>query len=220
MEDGSLADAKGRRVDFRNTIIIMTSNVGADVINRNMNLGFSTRVDVEKAQKREYDLMKDKVTAELKKTFKPEFINRLDGVVVFHSLDTVEIRSIADLLLNRLRTQMQEQEITLDVDTAAMDLLAKRGYDPNFGARPLRRIIQNLIEDPLAEGMLESKYPPGSTIHITVENDLLKIERYVPPVIDAEELAEMPTKAKRKKADKEIAGVAAGGGADDEPEVG
>jgi ATP-dependent Clp protease ATP-binding subunit ClpC len=206
-------------VDFRNTIIIMTSNVGADVINRDMSIGFSSRTDSEKTQKREYDLMKDKVTAELKKTFKPEFINRLDGVVVFHSLTNIEIRSIADLLLNRLRNQMAEQEITLDVNTDAMDLLARRGYDPNFGARPLRRIIQNLIEDPLAEGMLESKYPAGSTINVTVENDLLKMDTHQPPVIDAQEVAEAAPKARRKKADKEAAGVTAGGD-DDEPEVG
>ena len=105
--------------------------------------------------------MKDKVVAELKKTFKPEFINRLDGVIVFHSLNNDEIRRIADLLLNRLRKQMKEQDITLDVTDEAMDLLAKRGYDPTFGARPLRRIIQNLIEDPLAEGMLESRFQAG-----------------------------------------------------------
>ncbi|HET7076559.1 MAG TPA: ATP-dependent Clp protease ATP-binding subunit [Chloroflexia bacterium] len=216
MEDGNLADAKGRRVDFRNTIIIMTSNVGADVINRDLNIGFSSRADTEKSQKRDYELMKDKVVAELKKTFKPEFINRLDGVIVFHSLNNTEIRRIADLLLNRLRKQIQEQDLTLDVSDEAMDLLAKRGYDPNFGARPLRRIIQNLIEDPLAEGMLESKFHAGGTIEVSVENDLLKLDSQpAPPTEDAP--AEEAPKAKRKsKADKEAAGVSAGG--DDEPE--
>jgi ATP-dependent Clp protease ATP-binding subunit ClpC len=160
--------------------------------------------------------MKDKVVAELKKTFKPEFINRLDGVIVFHSLNNTEIRRIADLLLNRLRKQIQEQDLTLDVSDEAMDLLAKRGYDPNFGARPLRRIIQNLIEDPLAEGMLESKFHAGGTIEVSVENDLLKLDSQpAPPTEDAP--AEEAPKAKRKsKADKEAAGVSAGG--DDEPE--
>jgi len=175
MEDGNLADAKGRRVDFRNTIIIMTSNVGADVINRDMNIGFSVRTDQEKAQKREYDLMKDKVLNELKKTFKPEFINRLDAVIVFHSLTNVQIRSISDLMLTRVRKQLKEHDMTIEVSDEAMDLLAKRGYDPTFGARPLRRIIQNLIEDPLAEGMLASQYLPGSQIDVTVEDDLLKL---------------------------------------------
>jgi ATP-dependent Clp protease ATP-binding subunit ClpC len=159
--------------------------------------------------------MKDKVVAELKKTFKPEFINRLDGVIVFHSLNNTEIRRIADLLLNRLRKQIQEQDLTLDVSDEAMDLLAKRGYDPNFGARPLRRIIQNLIEDPLAEGMLESKFHAGGTIEVSVENDLLKLDSKA--AAPEEATAEEAPKAKRKsKADKEAAGVSAGG--DDEPE--
>ncbi len=216
MEDGNLADAKGRRVDFRNTIIIMTSNVGADVINRDLSIGFSSRKDTEKTQQREYELMKDKVVAELKKTFKPEFINRLDGVIVFHSLTNTEIRRIADLLLNRLRNQLREQDMTLDVNDAAMDLLARRGYDPNFGARPLRRIIQNLIEDPLAEGMLQSRFQAGGAITITVENDLLKMENE--PKAEAPAVEEPAPKARRKaKPDKEAAGVATGG--DDEPEV-
>jgi ATP-dependent Clp protease ATP-binding subunit ClpC len=175
MEDGNLADAKGRRVDFRNTIIIMTSNVGADVINRDLNIGFSSRADTEKSQKRDYELMKDKVVAELKKTFKPEFINRLDGVIVFHSLNNTEIRRIADLLLNRLRKQIQEQEIALEITDKAMDLLGERGYDRQYGARPLRRIIQNLIEDPLAEGLLESRFASNTTIRVEVEDDLLKL---------------------------------------------
>jgi ATP-dependent Clp protease ATP-binding subunit ClpC len=218
MEDGNLADAKGRRVDFRNTIIIMTSNVGADVINRDLSIGFASRNDAEKTQKREYELMKDKVVNELKKTFKPEFINRLDGVIVFHSLTNDEIRRIADLLLNRLRKQMQEQDITLDVSDEAMDLLAKRGYDPTFGARPLRRIIQNLIEDPLAEGMLESRFQAGGAIGVSVENELLKLDNLAQPAEEGgEAVAEPPAKAKRKpKADKEAAGVASGG--EDEPE--
>jgi ATP-dependent Clp protease ATP-binding subunit ClpC len=218
MEDGNLADAKGRRVDFRNTIIIMTSNVGADVINRDLSIGFASRTDVEKTQKREYELMKDKVVNELKKTFKPEFINRLDGVIVFHSLTNEEIRRIADLLLNRLRKQMQEQDITLDVSDEAMDLLAKRGYDPTFGARPLRRIIQNLIEDPLAEGMLESRFQSGGAIGVSVENELLKLDNLERPAEEATEaVADPPAKAKRKtKADKEAAGVTSGG--EDEPE--
>ncbi|MFL5833832.1 MAG: ATP-dependent chaperone ClpB, partial [Solirubrobacterales bacterium] len=145
MEDGALSDAKGRKVDFRNTIIIMTSNVGAEVINRDVSLGFTIRSDEAKTAQREYDLMKDKVLAELKKTFRPEFLNRLDAVIVFHSLNTAHIRQIADLMLARVRKQLGEQNITLEVTDDAMELLATRGYDHNFGARPLRRIIQNLI---------------------------------------------------------------------------
>jgi ATP-dependent Clp protease ATP-binding subunit ClpC len=179
MEDGNQADAKGRRVDFLKTIIIMTSNVGADVINRDLSIGFTTRVDTEKTQKREYDLMKDKVLNELKKTFRPEFLNRLDAVVVFHSLTSAEIRRITNLLLARVRVQLKEHDITLDVTEEAMDLLAKRGYDPLYGARPLRRIIQNLIEDPLAEGLLDGKFLPSSHVDVEVEDDLLKLTSHL-----------------------------------------
>ncbi len=175
MEDGSLSDAKGRKVDFRNTIIIMTSNVGADVINRDVTFGFSVRQDEEKKAAREYETMKDKVLQELKKSFRPEFLNRLDAVIVFHSLNSSHIRQIADLMLTRVRTQLREQNIELRVTDTAMELLSTRGYDHNFGARPLRRIIQNLIEDPLAEGMLEQRYLPDTTVYVTVEEGLLKL---------------------------------------------
>jgi ATP-dependent Clp protease ATP-binding subunit ClpC len=176
MEDGNLADAKGRKVDFRNTIIIMTSNVGAEQITRDMNLGFAIKEDEEKTKAREYDRMREKVTAQLKQTFRPEFLNRIDAVVVFHSLAKEQIRQIVELELGRVRKQLSEQEIELEVTEAAMDLLGERGYDHTYGARPLRRIIQNLIEDPLAEGVLDSRFQSGSTVRVDVEEDLLKLE--------------------------------------------
>jgi ATP-dependent Clp protease ATP-binding subunit ClpC len=176
MEDGNLADAKGRKVDFRNTIIIMTSNVGAEQITRDMNLGFAIKEDEEKTKAREYDRMREKVTAQLKQTFRPEFLNRIDAVVVFHSLAKDQIRQIVELELDRVRKQLSEQEIELEVTEAAMDLLGERGYDHTYGARPLRRIIQNLIEDPLAEGVLDSRFQAGSTVRVDVEEDLLKLE--------------------------------------------
>jgi ATP-dependent Clp protease ATP-binding subunit ClpC len=176
MEDGNLADAKGRKVDFRNTIIIMTSNVGAEQITRDMNLGFAIKEDEEKTKAREYDRMREKVTAQLKQTFRPEFLNRIDAVVVFHSLAKEQIRQIVELELDRVRKQLSEQEIDLEVTEAAMDLLGDRGYDHTYGARPLRRIIQNLIEDPLAEGVLDSRFQAGSTVRVDVEDDLLKLE--------------------------------------------
>jgi ATP-dependent Clp protease ATP-binding subunit ClpC len=175
MEDGHLTDAKGRRVDFRNTIIIMTSNVGADQISREMRMGFGFKEDPSQAMQRDYDLMRDKVMSELKQAFRPEFLNRIDATVVFHSLTAEQIRSIVELELRRVRTQLAEQEITLEVSTEAMDLLAERGYDHTYGARPLRRIIQNLIEDPLAEGLLDSRFQSNSTIRVEVEEDLLKL---------------------------------------------
>jgi ATP-dependent Clp protease ATP-binding subunit ClpC len=175
MEDGNLSDAKGRKVDFRNTIIIMTSNVGADQISREMNLGFTVKESSDKAKEREYGQMSEKVMSQLKQMFRPEFLNRIDATIVFHSLSKEQIREIVELELKRVREQLTEQGITLDVSTEAMDLLGERGYDHTYGARPLRRIIQNLIEDPLAEGLLDSRFAENSTIRVEVEDDLLKL---------------------------------------------
>jgi len=175
MEDGNLTDAKGRKVDFRNTIIIMTSNVGADQISREMNLGFMVKQNAEKTKQRDYDQMSEKVMAQLKQTFRPEFLNRIDASIVFHSLTQEQIREIVELELKRVRKQLAEQEITLEITVEAMDLLGTRGYDQTYGARPLRRIIQNLIEDPLAEGLLTSRYLAHTTIRVEVEDDLLKL---------------------------------------------
>ncbi|MBA2277940.1 MAG: ATP-dependent Clp protease ATP-binding subunit [Chloroflexia bacterium] len=176
MEDGSLSDAKGRKVDFRNTIIIMTANVGADEISRGMTFGFTFSTDEDRTRRQEYDTMKDKVMGRLRQTFRPEFLNRIDATIVFHSLTQEQIRQIVELELTRVRRQLSEQEISLDTSIEAMDLLGERGYDHDFGARPLRRVIQNLIEDPLAEGLLNSRIMPGSTVQITVEDGELKLE--------------------------------------------
>jgi ATP-dependent Clp protease ATP-binding subunit ClpC len=175
MEDGNLSDAKGRKVDFRNTIIIMTSNVGADQISREMNLGFAMKESSDKVREREYGQMSEKVMGQLKQMFRPEFLNRIDATIVFHSLSKEQIREIVDLELKRVRKQLIDQGIKLDVSSEAMDLLGERGYDHTYGARPLRRIIQNLIEDPLAEGLLDSRFAENSTIRVEVEDDLLKL---------------------------------------------
>ncbi|HWK79584.1 MAG TPA: ATP-dependent Clp protease ATP-binding subunit [Thermomicrobiales bacterium] len=182
MEDGNLADAKGRKVDFRNTIIIMTSNVGAEEIGRNLSMGFAKREDDDATRTRDHGLMTTKVMERLKQTFRPEFLNRIDATIVFHSLTQEEIRNIVDLELARVRQQLAEQDITLEITIEAKDLLGERGYDHTYGARPLRRIIQNLIEDPLAEGLLNGRFLAGHTVRVTVEDDLLKLE-------DAVELA-------------------------------
>jgi len=176
MEDGSLADAKGRKVDFRNTIIIMTSNVGAEEISRDLTMGFAQREDEEKTKKRNHTAMSDKVMSRLKQTFRPEFLNRIDATIVFHSLTQEEIRQIVDLEVSRVRTQLQDQGITLEITIEAKDLLGERGYDHTYGARPLRRIIQNLIEDPLAEGLLTGRFLSGHTVRVEVVDDLLKLE--------------------------------------------
>jgi ATP-dependent Clp protease ATP-binding subunit ClpC len=182
MEDGNLTDAKGRKVDFRNTIIIMTSNVGADQIAGELNLGFVVKANAEQTKQRDYEKMSEKVMSQLKQTFRPEFLNRIDASIVFHSLTQEQIRQIVELELKRVRQQLAEQDITLEITVEAMDLLGLRGYDQTYGARPLRRIIQNLIEDPLAEGLLNSKYSANTTIRVEVEDDLLKL-------VSVEELA-------------------------------
>ncbi len=165
LEDGHLTDAKGRRVDFRNTIIIMTSNLGARQLQTNSALGFRPQGETAAdRQESSYELMREKVQAELKSSFRPEFLNRIDATVVFRSLTQDEIRQIVDLMLARVRDQLRAQEMALEVSAEAKDHLIQLGYDPGYGARPLRRVIQNLIEDVLAEHLLLGKYEAGTTI--------------------------------------------------------
>ncbi|HJX46213.1 MAG TPA: ATP-dependent Clp protease ATP-binding subunit [Gaiellaceae bacterium] len=165
LEDGQLTDAKGRRVDFRNTIIIMTSNLGARQLQTNSSLGFRSFGETEAARaEASYDNMRDKVQAELKTAFRPEFLNRIDATIVFRSLTQDEIRVIVDLMLARVRDQLRSQQMSLEVTQEAKDHIIKIGYDVAYGARPLRRVIQNMIEDVLAEQLLLSRYKPGTTI--------------------------------------------------------
>ena len=166
MEDGYLSDAKGRRVDFRNTLLLMTSNIGAKLIQGAKGLGFAITREDEERRENEYETMKAKVMDALKKTFRPEFINRLDGIMVFRSLSKDEIAQIVELELRPLRLQMAEQDMKLELTLDARMAIAEAGYDPEYGARPLRRIIQNQIQDPLSEGMLAEKYVPGDTITV------------------------------------------------------
>ncbi len=166
MEDGYLTDAKGRRVDFRNTLMLMTSNIGAKLIQGANRLGFAITREDEETREHEYESMKAKVMDALKKTFRPEFINRLDGVMVFRSLSRDEIAMIVELELKPLRLQLAEQEIKLVLTDAARLAVAEVGYDPEYGARPLRRVIQNRIQDPLSESLLGSRYVPGDVVQI------------------------------------------------------
>jgi ATP-dependent Clp protease ATP-binding subunit ClpC len=165
LEDGHLTDAKGRRVDFRNCIIIMTSNLGAKSLQTNSALGFRPMGDTAEARaESSYELMKEKVAAELKQNFRPEFLNRIDATVVFRSLTVEEITEIVDLMLARVRDQLRAQQMSLEVTQEAKDHIIKLGYDVAYGARPLRRVIQNMVEDVLAEHLLLGKYEPGTTI--------------------------------------------------------
>jgi len=163
LEDGRLTDAQGRTVDFRHAIVIMTSNIGASEIARNTPLGFSVSDDETGIS---YEDMKNRITGELKKVFRPEFLNRIDEVIVFHKLQREEIKEIVELLLRRIRKSMAERELSLNLSEEAKDLLVEKGWDPSMGARPLRRAIQRYIEDPLADEVLRHNMAAGSTVEI------------------------------------------------------
>jgi ATP-dependent Clp protease ATP-binding subunit ClpC len=161
LEDGRLTDAQGRTVDFRHAIVIMTSNIGAAEIARNTPLGFAVSEDETGIT---YDDMKNRIMGELKKVFRPEFLNRIDDVIVFHKLQKQEIKQIVELLLLRIRESMAERELQLELTDPAKDLLVEKGWDPSMGARPLRRAIQRYIEDPLADFVLREELTPGATV--------------------------------------------------------
>ncbi len=177
MEDGNLTDAKGRRIDFRNAIIIMTSNVGANLIKHAGTLGFPTSRDEAKRQEDEYQAMKERVTEALKRTFRPEFLNRLDGIMVFRSLTKEQIKEIVDLELKRVAAQLSEQHVTLEVGDDVKAMIAEAGYDAEYGARPLRRVLQDRVEDRLSEALLSGEVKPGDHVFLSMgENQELKLE--------------------------------------------
>jgi ATP-dependent Clp protease ATP-binding subunit ClpC len=162
-EDGRLTDSQGRIVDFKNTVIIMTSNIGARLIHREPGMGFRTAARVDE-DARSYEGMKGKVMDEMKKVFRPEFLNRIDETIVFHALTSGEILQIVDLMVERVAKQVESQGMKLELTSEAKERLAKEGFDPAFGARPLRRAVQRMIEDPLAEEILAGNFIPGDTI--------------------------------------------------------
>ena len=168
LDDGRLTDSQGRTVNFKNTIIIMTSNVGARLITEKKTLGFTSSSD-ESDPKKEYEKTKEEVMAELKKEFKPEFLNRIDDIIVFHKLQSEDVRKIVDLMVGKVEKLMAQREITLKVDDKAKDLVAKKGVDEAYGARPLNRAIQTMIEDKVAEAILDGKVK--NNITVTAEND-------------------------------------------------
>jgi ATP-dependent Clp protease ATP-binding subunit ClpC len=163
LEDGRLTDSQGRTVDFRHSIVIMTSNIGAQEIARNTPLGFAVSDDETGLT---YEDMKNRIMGELKKVFRPEFLNRIDEVVVFHKLTREEIKTIVELLLRRIRESLAERELQLELTEDAKDLLVEKGWDPSMGARPLRRAIQRFIEDPLADFVLRAEMTPGATVMV------------------------------------------------------
>ncbi len=171
MEDGHLSDAKGRRVDFRNAILVMTSNVGANLIKRASKLGFAFTTDDDSKREQDYENMRDRVTEALKQQFRPEFLNRLDGIMVFRHLSKDELTGIVDLELKRVYLQLLEHDIRLELTPEAKLFLAEEGYDPEFGARPLRRVVMNHVEDKLSEGLLAGEFKPGDTVTACVSLD-------------------------------------------------
>jgi ATP-dependent Clp protease ATP-binding subunit ClpC len=164
LEDGRLTDAQGRTVDFRNAIVIMTSNIGASEISKNTSIGFTVSDETGMS----YDDMKNRIMSDLKKVFRPEFLNRIDEVIVFHKLAKDEVKEIIDLMIARVRVQVAEHELQLELTDEAKELLVDKGWDPSMGARPLRRAIQRYVEDPLADEVLrQGQMTPGSTVMVS-----------------------------------------------------
>ena len=176
LDDGRLTDATGRTVNFKNTVIIMTSNVGARMITDKNVLGFSKDTDKTEGQEKEYEEIKKDVMAELKKQFRPEFINRIDDIIVFHKLTDEDIGQIIEIMLKQVQKRLKVQEYNVEIDKSVKDLVAKKGIDTNYGARPLKRAIQSNVEDKIAEAILDGKIIPHKKVKIIAENDEVKVE--------------------------------------------
>ena len=172
---GQLTDARGRKVDFRNSILVMTSNLGSDLIKRETSVGFAVKADSARTDQSAYERMKDKVMEEVRRFFKPEFLNRIDSTVVFHQLDRSEILSIVDLMMNQVRHELDDKQIGLELSDAAKEYLGEKGFDPVLGARPLRRLIQNVVEDPLSEELLSGRLGAGDVAYIDAEEGEITI---------------------------------------------
>ena len=175
LDDGRLTDAQGRTVNFKNTVIIMTANIGARLITDKNMLRFSNNNNKNEETQKEYETIKKDVMGELKKQFRPEFINRIDEIIVFHKLNNEDIRKIMDIMLNQLISRLKEQEIDIEIDESVKKLLIEKGVDIKYGARPLKRTIQNILEDKIAEAMLDGKIIVGKKAKVIVENEEVKI---------------------------------------------
>ena len=180
-DDGHLTDGKGRRVDFRNAIIVMTSNIGSDLISRDRTLGFTAKAEGDEARVADYERMKNNVLDEVKKFFRPEFLNRIDGTVVFHALTREDMHQIVELDLKDVALGLLEKGINFEVSDEAKDWIANKGYDPVFGARPLRRIIQDHVEDKLSDAVLDGSFNPGDTAVVEIAEDEIVVKSQ-PPV--------------------------------------
>jgi ATP-dependent Clp protease ATP-binding subunit ClpC len=179
-DNGQLTDARGRRVDFRNSIIVMTSNLGSDLIKRETNIGFGVKSESSQSQQQSYERMKDKVMDEVKRFFRPEFLNRIDANIVFHQLSRDEILSIVELMMNQVRKELKEKKIELELTQAAREYLGEKGFDPVFGARPLRRLIQNEVEDKLSDEVLSGRLKAGETALVDLVDGKIVVHAKVP----------------------------------------
>jgi ATP-dependent Clp protease ATP-binding subunit ClpB len=169
LDDGRLTDGQGRTVDFRNCVVIMTSNIGSPIIQEYFNLGKLTAKDRNE--------MEERVKVELRGQFRPEFLNRIDDIIIFHRLDEKQIGAIVDIQITRLEKRLDQQQLKLTVDKAARVLLAREGYDPQFGARPLKRTIQELVLDPLATKLLQGDFKPGDHVQVTSQSNEIIFEK-------------------------------------------
>jgi ATP-dependent Clp protease ATP-binding subunit ClpC len=170
LEDGKITDSLGRKIDFRNTIIIMTSNVGAETLRKQTTMGFGATKPVGE---HEYDVMRDRLLEEAKKTFKPEFVNRLDDIIVFHQLSKADLMHIVDLEVEKVFKRVKAKDVHIVLEDSAKELLIEKGYDPQYGARPMRRAVERCLEDPMAEELLRGNVKPGETVHVIAENGKL-----------------------------------------------
>jgi ATP-dependent Clp protease ATP-binding subunit ClpC len=170
LEDGKITDSLGRKIDFRNTIIIMTSNVGAETLRKQTTMGFGA---VKPIGEHEYEAMRDKLLEEAKKTFKPEFINRLDDIIVFHQLSKENLMHIVDLEVDKVLKRVKSKDVHVELEDSAKEFLIEKGYDPMYGARPMRRAVEKYLEDPFAEELLRGNVKPGDTVHVLADNGKL-----------------------------------------------
>jgi ATP-dependent Clp protease ATP-binding subunit ClpC len=170
MDDGRLTDGQGRTVDFKNTVIIMTSNAGVELIKREGQLGFTTKKE-EARVKQGYEAMKEKVMAEVKRLFRPEFLNRLDDIIVFHELSEEQLGKIVDLMVKDLEKRLAERKVGLELTEKAKSWLAREGYDPVYGARPLRRVIERYVENPLSSKMLRGELKEGDMVRVDLNKE-------------------------------------------------
>jgi len=171
LEEGKITDSLGRKIDFRNTIIIMTSNVGAELIKRQTSLGFGAMATHES-----YEQMRDKILDETKRAFKPEFLNRLDDMIVFHTLERPHLAKIVELEVAKVVDRVRRKDIKVHLDSSAVEFLIDKGYDPIYGARPMRRAVEKFLEDPLAEELLRDKIKPGDLLDVHTAGEHLEFK--------------------------------------------